>query len=69
MPYLIFFLLALLFTYQYDIKRRTQGKELAYFILLLSAVFLAGCRYVVGGDTVRYMRYWEDYPTFSDGKI
>ena len=69
MPYLIVFLLALLFTYQYDIKRRTQGKELAYFILFLSAVLLAGCRYVVGGDTVRYMRYWEDYPTFSDGNI
>lgn len=66
MPYLIVFLLALLFTYQYDIKRRIQGKEAAYFILFLATVLLAGCRYVVGGDTVRYMRYWEDYPTLFE---
>lgn len=69
MPYLIVFLLALLFTCQYDIKRHTQGKETAYFILFLAVVLLAGCRYVVGGDTVRLMRYWENFPTLSDDYI
>lgn len=69
MPYLIVFLLALLFAYQYDIKKRVQGKETAYFMLFLSAVLVAACRYVVGGDTLRYMRYWEEYPIFGDGNI
>ena len=69
MPYLIVFLLALLFTYRYDIKKYAQRKETAYFILFLAAVLLAGCRYVVGGDTVRYMRYWDEYPKFGEGNI
>ena len=66
MPYLIVFLIALLFVYKYDIKQKAKHKEAAYFLLFISAVLIAGCRYIVGGDTVRYMRYWEYYPTITD---
>lgn len=67
MPYLIMFLTSFLFVYRYDIKKKRNLKENAYFILFLLAVLVAGCRYVIGGDTVRYMRFWEYYPTFSEG--
>lgn len=67
MPYLITFFVAILFVYKYDIKQKKKYRETAYFILFVLAVLIAGCRYVVGGDTVRYMRFWEYYPTFSDG--
>lgn len=66
MPYLIVFLTSLLFVYRYDIKKKEKFREKAYFILFILAVLVAGCRYVVGGDTVRYMRFWEYYPTFSE---
>lgn len=60
------FLTSFLFVYRYDIKKKRILKENAYFILFLLAVLVAGCRYVIGGDTVRYMRFWEYYPTFSE---
>ena len=66
MPYLIIFLFSLCFLYRYDIKKKEKYKKSAYFFLFILVVLTAGCRYVVGGDTVRYMRYWEYYPTFGD---
>ena len=66
MPYLIIFLFSLCFLYRYDIKKKEKYKKSAYFFLFILFVLTAGCRYVVGGDTVRYMRYWEYYPTFGD---
>lgn len=69
MPYLIVFIIALYFVYTYDIKKKKRGRELSYFILFLSVVLLAGCRYVIGGDTVRYMRSWDEMPTFSSNNV
>lgn len=66
MPYLIMFIASFFFMYRYDIKKKEKYQSKAYFILFTLAVLVTGCRYVVGGDTVRYMRFWEYYPTFSE---
>ncbi len=66
MIYIFTLLLTLLFVYMYDIKGRVKDSNLSYCFLLAVAIIIAGCRYVIGGDTVRYMRFFEIYPTLRE---
>ena len=63
------FLFSAFCVYQYDIKKKKAYQVLSYRLLLLIAIGVAGCRCVVGGDTVRYMRYFEEYPSLFEVNI
>lgn len=69
MLYLMVFLFSAFCVYQYDIKKKKAYQVLSYRLLLLIAIGVAGCRCVVGGDTVRYMRYFEEYPSLFEVNI
>ena len=52
MLYLMVFLFSAFCVYQYDIKKKKAYQVLSYRLLLLIAIGVAGCRCVVGGDTI-----------------
>lgn len=62
MIYFFVLTLTLYFVFRYDICKKKKGLVLSYKLLLILAVLIMGCRYVVGGDTVRYIRYFDFYP-------
>lgn len=50
----------------YDILGKTRGWKLWYSIELIVLILLVGLRYRVGGDTLDYIVFFEEYPTFSE---
>lgn len=66
MIYFFVLTLTLYFVFRYDICKKKKGLVLSYKLLLILAVLIMGCRYVVGGDTVRYIRYFDFYPKLGD---
>lgn len=66
MIYISVILLCIIFVYIFDIRKAEKYRKEAYFFLFCLSVLIAGCRYYVGGDTIRYMRYFESYPLIQD---
>lgn len=66
MIYISVILLCVIFVYIFDIRKAEKYRKEAYFFLFCLSVLIAGCRYYVGGDTIRYMRYFESYPLIQD---
>ncbi len=66
MIYIIVLLLLLIPAVRYDFLKKTNGREFWFYLELLVLVLLAGLRYRVGGDTLEYIDYFDDYPFFSE---
>lgn len=49
MIYFFVLTLTLYFVFRYDICKKKKGLVLSYKLLLILAVLIMGCRYVVGG--------------------
>lgn len=54
--YLIIISLLIVGVYRFDYKKKKVGKETYFLLMLLLFISLAGLRFEVGGDTLRYMR-------------
>lgn len=56
-------LAALLFlSYRYDYCKKSQGRLFSYLVMFAVLVLIAGLRYRIGTDSVRYERYYEEFP-------
>lgn len=66
MIYLAVFILLIIFTYRYDYCCKTKWKAASFFAVLLLFILIAGLRYRIGTDSVRYETYFEKInPVFS----
>ncbi len=52
----------------YDFKKVRNGRKFHFFMLLIIFICLAGFRYRLGVDTIRYERFFDQIPTFSQLK-
>lgn len=65
MIYLLVVILNIFCIYRFDIHKNSKSD--AYFVLLLIAfISISGFRYYLGGDSIRYISYFEDFPTFNN---
>lgn len=62
MIYLIIILILIALTYVYDYKGITRGRILWILIILLTFIGVAGLRYRIGIDSIRYERFFEEIP-------
>lgn len=60
MIYLFIFILLGWLIYYYDYKNENNGFKLWFFVTLLIFILVGGLRYRIGGDTVVYLRYYND---------
>lgn len=68
MEYLIIILGLLILTYIYDYRRSSTGKLLWYVITFIALVALAGLRYRIGIDSIRYEGYYKEVPVLWELK-
>lgn len=67
MLYIMIFLLLLLLTYRYDYCNSIKGRTLWTVIVWLILILVAGLRYRIGTDSIRYEVYFvRDYPPIYD---
>lgn len=66
MIYIIVLILLLIPVIRYDVLKKTKGLEFWFFLELLLLVLLAGLRYRVGGDTLAYIDYFDEYPNLIE---
>lgn len=52
----------------YDFAQIERGRNLWYYFQLIILILLAGLRFRVGGDTLDYIDYFDEYPFFSELK-
>lgn len=62
MIYLLLVIGLFVLTYFYDYKGKEQGRVLWFCIALLAFIMIAGLRYRLGTDSIRYERYFERCP-------
>lgn len=56
----------MILSYHYDIKGKSNNKELWYIIVLIVLIILSGLRYRVGTDTPNYIyRFYHEYPSLD----
>lgn len=60
MIYLLLFFILLLFIYHFDYKCNKKYKYFCFYFLMLSMILLAGLRYRIGVDTIRYEVYYKE---------
>lgn len=53
----------------YDFQHRTVGRKFHFFLLLMILICLAGFRYRIGLDTIRYEWFYTEVPTLSQLNI
>ncbi len=63
MEYIIIVILLLCLSYKYDYKREHSGKTFWYLVVLVVFILLAGFRYRIGVDTIRYDYQFYAIPT------
>ena len=56
MVYLVILLYSLFCVFNYRYGRKESGNKINYILLCIILICLSGCRYMVGGDTYRYMQ-------------
>ncbi len=66
MIYLIIFLLFIFLSYYYDYRGKTKNKQLWYILSLLLLILLAGLRYRLGVDSIRYESSFASTPDLFD---
>ena len=66
MIYIIVLLLILIPVIRYDFLKKTKGFKIWAFLELLVLILLVGLRYRVGGDTLTYIDYFDEYPTIQE---
>lgn len=62
MIYFIILIAILLLTYIYDYREKTTGRTLWYIVIFVALVLLAGLRYRIGTDSIRYESYYQNVP-------
>lgn len=62
MIYLIIFIFILFCSYYYDYKKNTKNRNNIYIFILITLILLAGLRYRIGLDTLRYMYSFSEIP-------
>ena len=66
MLYIVVIFCLIIFSYRYDFRNQKKGKREAYFFCLLIFILIAGLRYRLGVDSIRYESQYSDMPTFSE---
>ncbi|MEX2336146.1 MAG: EpsG family protein [Fulvivirga sp.] len=66
MIYIGVFFLVLIFAYLFDFKNYGKNEDFWYKFLLIILIAVSGLRYKVGGDTLAYFDFFEDYPFVSE---
>lgn len=61
MIYLLLLFILLFFIYHFDYKDNKKYKFFCFYILMFSMILLAGLRYRIGVDTIRYEAYYKDF--------
>lgn len=64
--YLIAFIVLLIPVFRFDLMKLEGNKTLWMYAEYVILVLIAGLRYRVGGDTLIYMKIFEDYPTIGE---
>lgn len=62
MIYIFLFILLLLFSYHYDYRKKTAYKWSSFYFMLIAFIFVAGLRYRLGVDSIRYESYHKYIP-------
>lgn len=62
MVYFLLIIGLLILTYSYDYRGKTQGKLFWLLVCLLAFILIAGLRYRLGTDSIRYERYFINGP-------
>lgn len=65
MIYIVVLIALLILSYHYDFLQKVKHKKLWYYIILIVLILIAGLRYRIGVDTIRYEGHFADIPTFS----
>lgn len=62
MIYFIVLAVLIFLSYRYDYYKKSQGRLFSYLVMFAVLVLIAGLRYRIGTDSVRYERYYEEFP-------
>lgn len=65
MIYLLILIYLLLLSYHFDYKKRCGNRRFHYLIALVALICVAGFRYRIGIDTIRYQMTYQDIPTLN----
>ena len=66
MIYIIIIVALIILSYQYDYLKRTKHKKQWYYIILLVFILIAGLRYRIGVDSIRYESGFKFYPSLDE---
>ena len=70
MIYLFILVLLFYYTYYFDYLGRRKQRDVAYLFVLVIFILLAGFRYRLGVDTIRYESNFANIPTLTElGKV
>jgi hypothetical protein len=61
MVYFIVLLFMLISVYRYDYRNQKKSKWAWYYLIMIMLVCIAGFRYNLGIDTLRYEKWFESY--------
>ena len=63
MIYLLLLFLLLYLSYRYDYRKNIAYFDASYYLILILFILLAGFRFRIGVDTIRYESYAEYIPS------
>lgn len=66
MIYFIVTFILIFFSYHFDYRNQKKGKQAAYYIVILMFILVAGLRYRIGVDSIRYEAQYLSLPTFIE---
>lgn len=66
MLYITIFIVLLWLTYKYDFGHHTRGRKEWYVVMLIVLILVAGLRYRLGVDSIRYESHFTDWPNVID---
>lgn len=66
MIYIVIIIYLVICSLTYDFIKSNKGKKTNFFIILIVLILLAGLRYRVGGDTLRYIDMYDYIPTIKN---
>ena len=66
MIYIIVLIALIVLSYQYDYLKKNKHKQLWYYIMLILFILIAGLRYRIGVDSIRYDRGFAFYPSLCN---
>ena len=66
MIYIIVLLTLIVLSYRYDYLKKTKNKKIWYYVTLIVFILIAGLRYRIGLDSVRYEIGYKFYPSIDE---